>query len=133
RRRRPPHPKAARAIEPRGHRGRGRRVPAIRRGGPHARSVMDAGGTWPQERLPPVQKKESPCKEPILSTMVAKRRGKISHLNGRCSRALETFRDDLRAARERDPAAHSTTELLLYQGLHAVWMHRLAHALYVRG
>ena len=65
--------------------------------------------------------------------MVAKRRGKISHLNGRCSRALETFRDDLRAARERDPAAHSTTELLLYQGLHAVWMHRLAHALYVRG
>jgi serine O-acetyltransferase len=48
-------------------------------------------------------------------------------------RIAATFRRDLRAARERDPAAHSNVELLLYQGLHAVWMHRAAHALYLRG
>jgi serine O-acetyltransferase len=65
--------------------------------------------------------------------MVAKRRGEISRLNGYFSQARDTLRDDLRAARERDPAAYSTTEILLYQGLHAVWMHRVAHALYVRG
>jgi serine O-acetyltransferase len=65
--------------------------------------------------------------------MVAKRRGRSSQSYGRFSAALATLRDDLRAARERDPAAHSTSEILLYQGLHAVWMHRGAHALYVRG
>ena len=37
---------------------------------------------------------------------------------------------DFRAVRERDPALHSPIELLMYQGLHAVWIHRLAHALY---
>lgn len=65
--------------------------------------------------------------------MVAKRRGRSSQSYGRFSAALATLRDDLRAARERDPAANSTSEILLYQGLHAVWMHRGAHALYVRG
>ena len=41
---------------------------------------------------------------------------------------------DLDAARERDPAARSTTELVLtYPGLHAVWMHRAAHGLNSRG
>jgi len=65
--------------------------------------------------------------------MVAKRRGRTPQSYGRFSHALATLREDLRAARERDPAAHSTSEILLYQGLHAVWMHRLAHALYIRG
>jgi serine O-acetyltransferase len=65
--------------------------------------------------------------------MVANRRGSYSHAKRRLSAALNTLRDDLRAARDRDPAAHSTGEILLYQGLHAVWMHRAAHALYVRG
>ena len=64
--------------------------------------------------------------------MVANRRGRPIHARTRLSAALETLRDDLRAARDRDPAAHSTAEILLYQGLHAVWMHRGAHALYVR-
>jgi serine O-acetyltransferase len=53
------------------------------------------------------------------------RRGPVRH-------ALATFRRDLQAVRDRDPAAHSTAEILLYQGLHAVWLHRVAHALYVR-
>lgn len=65
--------------------------------------------------------------------MVAKRRGRISDFGRRLARARETFRDDVRAARERDPAAHSTSEILLYQGLYAVWLHRIAHAQYVRG
>lgn len=52
---------------------------------------------------------------------------------GFLARAAATLRSDFHAARERDPAAHSNVELLLYQGLHAIWMHRAAHSLYTRG
>jgi len=49
-------------------------------------------------------------------------------------RAAETVRQDVVAARERDPAATSTVEVLLcYPGLHAIWAHRAAHAMYQRG
>jgi len=42
--------------------------------------------------------------------------------------------DDVRTARDTDPAAKSTAEvLLLYSGLHAVWGYRLAHRLWERG
>lgn len=35
---------------------------------------------------------------------------------------------------ERDPAARSVWEVVLcYQGLHAIWLHRISHALYKRG
>lgn len=38
---------------------------------------------------------------------------------------------DIRAIRERDPAARNVLEILLcYPGLHALWMHRIAHALH---
>ncbi len=41
--------------------------------------------------------------------------------------------DDLDAAGRRDPAARSRLELLLcYPGLHAVWVHRVAHRLWQR-
>jgi serine O-acetyltransferase len=44
------------------------------------------------------------------------------------------MRDDLRAYRERDPAARSSLEILLcYPGLHAVWGHRVSHWLWRRG
>ncbi len=44
------------------------------------------------------------------------------------------LRRDIRVIFERDPAARSTIEVLLcYGGLHAIWLHRIAHALYVRG
>jgi len=44
---------------------------------------------------------------------------------------LATLRRDLQAARERDPAARSTAEILLcYPGLHAVWGHRISHWLW---
>ncbi|KJL38598.1 MAG: serine O-acetyltransferase [Microbacterium ginsengisoli] len=46
---------------------------------------------------------------------------------------LRRLREDLAAARLRDPAARSSLEIaLLYPGLHAVWSHRVWHALWVR-
>jgi len=44
---------------------------------------------------------------------------------------LSALRADLRAARERDPAARSSAELVLcYPGLHAVWGHRTSNWLW---
>ena len=44
------------------------------------------------------------------------------------------IRRDIRVIFERDPAAQSTLEVVLcYSGLHAIWAHRLAHALYLCG
>src|SRR5450759_1496905 len=41
------------------------------------------------------------------------------------------MRRDVRAVRDRDPAARSTPEIVLcYPGLHAVWAYRLAHRLW---
>lgn len=46
---------------------------------------------------------------------------------------LRTLHRDLRAVRERDPAARTTAEVVLcYPGLHAVWGHRVAHWLWKR-
>ena len=44
------------------------------------------------------------------------------------------MRDDLRAAQDRDPAASNALEVALtYPGLHAVWAHRISHALWNKG
>ncbi|GAA3664665.1 serine O-acetyltransferase EpsC [Microbacterium marinilacus] len=44
------------------------------------------------------------------------------------------IREDVAAARLRDPAARGGVEIaLLYPGLHAVWAHRVAHRLWRRG
>ena len=44
------------------------------------------------------------------------------------------IRRDIRAVRERDPAARSTFEVLLcYPGVHALALHRVAHAIWRRG
>ena len=41
------------------------------------------------------------------------------------------IRRDIRSALERDPAARGPLEiLLLYPGLHAVWIHRITHWLW---
>lgn len=46
---------------------------------------------------------------------------------------FRTVRQDVEAVFDRDPAARSWPEVvLLYPGLHAVWLHRLAHALWRR-
>ena len=52
--------------------------------------------------------------------------------------ALKNFlalaRRDIDAAMERDPAARSRFEVATsYPGVHAVWAHRIAHGLHVRG
>src|SRR5437773_7074654 len=47
---------------------------------------------------------------------------------------LSRLREDVSVILEPDPAAHSVAEVVLtYPGLHALWAHRLAHALWVRG
>lgn len=44
---------------------------------------------------------------------------------------FDRMREDIRSVFSRDPAARSVLEVLLcYPGLHAVWMHRLAHRLW---
>ncbi len=43
------------------------------------------------------------------------------------------LKEDLRSAADRDPAARSTLELALcYPGLHAIWLHRIAHWLWLQ-
>ena len=47
--------------------------------------------------------------------------------------AWQRVREDLAAAKLRDPAARSSIEIaLLYPGLHAIWAHRVWHALWKR-
>jgi len=47
---------------------------------------------------------------------------------------LERMRDDIRAVRDRDPAATSTASVLFnYPGLHAIWAHRINHWLWRHG
>jgi serine O-acetyltransferase len=47
---------------------------------------------------------------------------------------LTRLRADIRCILERDPAARSTWEVLTcYPGLHALWLHRLAHGLWRSG
>ncbi|MBR1859596.1 MAG: serine O-acetyltransferase [Selenomonadaceae bacterium] len=44
------------------------------------------------------------------------------------------IKKDIRVIFERDPAAKSTLEVLFcYSGLHAIWLHRISHALFKRG
>ncbi|HLG10539.1 MAG TPA: serine O-acetyltransferase, partial [Dehalococcoidia bacterium] len=48
--------------------------------------------------------------------------------------SLASIRRDIKAALDRDPAAHSAvTVVLLYPGFHARQLHRLAYALHKAG
>jgi serine O-acetyltransferase len=45
----------------------------------------------------------------------------------------QRIREDIQTIKERDPAARNYVEILLcYPGLHAIWLHRLAHFFYRR-
>ena len=47
---------------------------------------------------------------------------------------LNTIREDIRTAFDRDPAARSPWEVLTcYPGLHAIWMYRVAHVCWCKG
>ena len=46
----------------------------------------------------------------------------------------ERLKEDIRAIKDRDPAAKNMVEIFLcYPGLHAIWFHRIAHFLYEEG
>jgi serine O-acetyltransferase len=45
----------------------------------------------------------------------------------------ERLKEDIRTIKDRDPAAKNIVEIFLcYPGLHAIWLHRIAHFLYRR-
>ena len=45
----------------------------------------------------------------------------------------ERLKEDIRTIKERDPAAKNAVEIFLcYPGLHAIWLHRIAHSFYQR-
>jgi len=47
---------------------------------------------------------------------------------------LATIRRDIQAARQRDPAAPTTLEVIFaYPGVHAIWGHRITHWMWNRG
>ena len=47
---------------------------------------------------------------------------------------LGTLLEDVRAARQRDPAAKSSAEVVLtYPGMHAIWAYRLHHRIWAAG
>ncbi len=47
---------------------------------------------------------------------------------------FDRVRRDVRTVRERDPAARSALEVVLcYPGVHAIWFHRIGHALWGAG
>jgi len=49
-------------------------------------------------------------------------------------RSFIGFREDLGAAKQRDPAARSRIEVALtYPGMHAVWSYRIAHRIHLSG
>ena len=49
-------------------------------------------------------------------------------------RFFTRIRKDIRVVFERDPAAKSILEVIFcYSGLHAIWLHRLSHFLFVHG
>lgn len=58
----------------------------------------------------------------------------MTWLSRRGATLRERVREDVAAVLLRDPAARSRLEVLLVTpGLHAVWLHRLAHALWTSG
>ena len=49
-------------------------------------------------------------------------------------RLRSRIKKDIRVVFERDPAARSVIEVICcYSGLHAIWLHRISHALYLKG
>jgi serine O-acetyltransferase len=62
---------------------------------------------------------------------MSKRRGILEWMRS-LPRAAERAREDVAAICANDPAARSTLEVILvYPGLHALWMHRMAHRLWL--
>lgn len=59
---------------------------------------------------------------------------KVQKIAGSGAAVARTIRQDIEAVRRHDPAAQNTLEIVLtYPGVHAIWMHRVAHRLWKRG
>jgi len=59
--------------------------------------------------------------------------GNLTRLGDIAARMIGLLASDVQAVRQRDPAARNLFEILVcYPGLHALWLHRLAHALWKR-
>lgn len=65
----------------------------------------------------------------------AKKAGKqVKNMKKHVEETLQAVRDDIKATRERDPAARSDAEVaLLYSGVHALAAYRVAHRLHQNG
>lgn len=60
--------------------------------------------------------------------------GLVGSVRARGRRVVDAMRSDIASVVERDPAARSGVEVaLLYPGVHAVWAHRVSHAMWRRG
>jgi serine O-acetyltransferase len=65
--------------------------------------------------------------------------GRYATVNGSCLQQTEErgtvfarLREDIQTVFAKDPAARSVLEVLTYPGLHALWLHRIAHWLWRR-
>ena len=80
--------------------------------------------------------KNLPSLKELSALMEGKQKKKVNKQRMAHSIAdvIAAISDDVKATRERDPAARSNLEvLLLYPGIHALAAHRLAHRLYKKG
>ncbi len=80
----------------------------------------------PKPRTSPVIKK--------LKKKAVRTAGLVSTLASASREMVKMVKEDVRATRERDPAARSNKEvLLLYPGIHALAAYRVAHRLHEKG
>ena len=78
--------------------------------------------------------KNSPEFKLLAKTQGKQMRRSVRKIKKTAESMIETVKTDVYAAKERDPAARSTLEvLLLYPGVHAIAAHRLAHRLHKSG
>ncbi len=79
-----------------------------------------------------MKKEQNVLSAAAVGAELAKRAAKRAYNKG--AELVGEIRYDVRAFRQRDPAATSDLEiLLLYSGMHARLAHRLSHALYKKG
>ncbi len=79
-----------------------------------------------------MKKEQNVLSVAAVGAELAKRAAKRAY--NKSAELLQEIKYDVRAFRQRDPAATSDAEiLLLYSGMHARLAHRLSHALYKKG
>ncbi|MFI5273229.1 MAG: serine O-acetyltransferase EpsC [Ktedonobacterales bacterium] len=88
-----------------------------------------------QQHLVPLPASEPPPPEPLesLAAPAAAARRRILAPQKPQTRRRTRWPDDIDVIFEKDPAAGNILEVLMYQGLHALMLHRIAHRLYRAG